>query len=318
MTLDEEIDAIKSDAQLESERVEAEERKEEPKAPEETKEPEAPKGEEGEDAPSDEGQGDEGAGNDEPDEHFGKPGHTPSGVQKRINELTSKTKGLESTLAERDKALADKDREIAELKRKMEGMREPTREDFLNNGKTEQDWLNHVVEVRSREKAAELAEKMREEEELKSDLPGFHESEELARRLFPDYDVVVASGDLPGTPKLSKFIRKEKVFGGQILYTLMKFPQERIKYVNAATEDEKLVVLKNLRDKLEGIANKFKLSAEKKPDQENNVDKDKGQKVEEPKPSQLREPTERQPGPAAKKKLNPSECSMEEWMTDGY
>lgn len=317
MTLDEEIDAIKSDSQLENERVEAEEKKDQPKEPDEVKEPEAapavetetakPEGDVAQEETPDEGKGDEEA--EKNGDSFGKPGHTPSGVQKRINELTSKTRALESSLAE-------KDREIAEMKRKMEGMRETTKEDFINGGKTEQDWINHVVAQRSREEAVKIAEKMRDEEEFKADLPGFHQSEELARRLFPDYDVVIGSGDLPGTPKLSKFIRKDNVFGAQMLYTLMKFPQERSLYVNAATEDDKLVVLQNLQSKLKGIAEKFggKPQQPAEPGASNEI----GKKEEPKKPLQLREPAERQPGVTGKKKLNPSECSMEEWMNDGY
>jgi predicted RNase H-like nuclease (RuvC/YqgF family) len=223
----EEMEALKSVAELEEESKSAEV-KEEPKetAPEPKKEEkggvtedkpvdnagndvqkEPPKEEKSENRPKD--------GEESP---YGKPGHTPDGVQKRINSLTKRNYDLESEV-KRLKA------EMESFRKRQEPQGEPTREDFLKAGKTEDDYIAYKIQKGINEGVSKALESRGAQERLQRSLAEYQKREDEARSLFEDYDAAVYDGnDIECYDQVANLIRDELANGPEVVYTLHKNP----------------------------------------------------------------------------------------------
>lgn len=316
MSIDEEIDGIKTVKQMEEEAVSAAEAteenpKDEEKPVETEAEPpkeEAPKTEE--EKPVEDDTPKEPAPQKE--DGFGKPGHTPAGVQSRINELTR-------TNREQKSAIEQRDARIAELERQLSLKKDPTKADFAN----EEEYNSYLIEKQVGERIAKMEADRAAKAAFEEEYRGFQESEELARKLLPDYDSVMnGAQDLPGSQRLSAIIRKDKVLGAQILYTLNKYPARRAEYIAASTEDARAAILYRIQGELHDIMDRA-LNTRQQQASQPQTPPAQQTPTQAAAPTatgaQLREPGEMsRSGAVTRKKLNPSECSMEEWMSDGY
>lgn len=230
--MDEEMQGMRSEAELEEEESskqapkeeKPEEGKQEP-AKEPTKEEPKPEPEggkeEGEPAEPPEGGGKEPPKEDNP---YHRPGHTPAGVQERINKLT--------------KSNYDLKREIEDLKRQLGrksqgdgGQVEPTKEDFLKAGKTEDDYFDYRVKKEAALQVQQAIESMKAKEDSDRAFSSFRKNEDEARKFFPDYDsVVYGDGDI--TCRTTKVGQHNASLpnGPEILYVLHSKPNLRQKF----------------------------------------------------------------------------------------
>lgn len=152
------------------------------------------------------------------DSPYGKPGHTPDGVQKRINSLTKRNYDLESEV----KRLKE---EMESFKKRQEPQGEPTREDFLKAGKTEDDYIAWKIQKGISEGVNKALETRGAQEKLQRSLDEYRKREEEARSLFADYDAAVYDGnDIECTSDVANLIRDELSNGPEVVYTLHKNP----------------------------------------------------------------------------------------------
>lgn len=204
----------------------------------ETKEPEAEKQKEPEQPkPEDKEQDDKPSDSDEPKEEkpeeakeekkevieekdnpFGKSGHTPKGLQDRINSLT------------REKH--EQRREIESLRKELEELKnstkapsvEPSKEDFLKAGKTEADYINYLVDKKAESKVSEILDRRGQEEALARRNAELKSREDYARGIFPDYDsVMYGEGTIKASDEAISIFTDDPM-GVQALYTIRKVP----------------------------------------------------------------------------------------------
>jgi hypothetical protein len=230
--MDEEMQGMRSEAELEEE----ESAKQAPKEEKPVEGKQEPAKEPPKEEPKQEPEGENGKGEPaEPKENGGKeppkdenpyhrPGHTPAGVQERINKLT--------------KSNYDLKREIEDLKRQLGrksqgdgGQGEPTKEDFLKAGKTEDDYFDYRVKREAALQVQQAIDAMKAKEESDRAFSSFSKNEDEARKFFPDYDsVVYGEGDI--TCRTNKVGQHNASLpnGPEILYVLHSNPELRQKF----------------------------------------------------------------------------------------
>lgn len=305
----EEMEALKSEAELEEESRKAETGKNPKEEPEKPEKPEE-KGST-EEKPVEEGAGKEPPKEDRPKEGeespYGKPGHTPDGVQKRINSLTKRNYELESQV----KQLKE---EMASFKKSHEPHGEPTKEDFLKAGKTEDDWMAWKIQKGIDEGISKAMESSRAQERLKKSVSEYQKREDEARGLFGDYDATVYDGnDIECHEQVANLIRDELSNGPEVVYTLHKNPQ-MIAHLKTLDENGQVAFVRNVSARLEKLKQDAIAKAKATPAQ------DQPPAAEEkapsaPQPAQkpnLREPA----GGTGGKTLQPPDlatCTMEEF-----
>lgn len=312
----EEMEALKSVAELEEE-SKAAEVKEEPKdKPSEPQKEE--KGGVTEDKPVD-GAGNE-PGKEPPKEErsevkpkdgeespYGKPGHTPDGVQKRINSLTKRNYDLESEV-KRLKA------EMESFRKRQEPQGEPTREDFLKAGKTEDDYIAWKIQKGIDEGVGKALESHSAQEKLKKSLAEYQKREDEARNLFGDYDATVYDGnDIECHRQVADLIRDELANGPEVVYTLHKNPN-MIAHLKGLDENGQVAFVRDVSARLEKLKQDAIANAKATP-AENQPQVAKEEAPSAPQPAQkpnLREPAVGNGG----KPVQPPDlanCTMEEF-----
>lgn len=271
---DEELEDAVFDSDRESVEVGGTEEKKpgEAGAPEtETKEPEKgaeepPKAEGGENPKPEEKQPEGGEGGVEEREPekgnvYNQPGHTPKGVQERINGLTRKVHEQDAELAELRKFKAD-------YEKAQQPSREPTKEDFIKAGKTEDDYIAYLVQKRTEEGVAQALEQQRANEAAQRDFQSLKSDEDEARKLFDDYDSVVYSGENLNVFKETKDYlvrgnREGEPKGVECVYMLHKFPALKEAFSKCANSAQEIEFLEGLKKKLGEL--KKQASAKKQP-----------------------------------------------------
>lgn len=221
--MDDEFEGMVSDAEKEVDETK------EPEA-EKQKEPEQPKPEEKEQdyKPSDSDEPKEDKPEDpkeerkevidEKDNPFGKSGHTPKGLQDRINSLTREKHEQRSEIDSLRK-------ELEELKNSTKAPSvEPSKEDFLKAGKTEADYINYLVDKKAESKVSEILDRRHQEEAVARLNSEVKSREDEARKIFPDYDSVMYGGESIKTSDDAIKVFKEDPMGIQALYTIRKVP----------------------------------------------------------------------------------------------
>ena len=279
----------------------------EPEAAESPKEPEAkepgqepdgakePPSEEPE-KPEDGGKGD---GQKEPDsnDQFGVKGHTPKGVQERINELSRSNRELREQNA----------RILAELEGFRKGLPKPkekTRDDFAND----EEWIDYRAEKKAREMVESMRSKEREEAEEAEAGRLFAKSEEEARGRLDDYDYVMSMDvNLPVDRDTYMYVRKSPL-GADVLYALKKIETVRNQFL-MTPDAGKIAFVKQVEERIRQIREK---PAQTQTPQQVPAP---AQPPQPPAAPAIRQPQEaRHP---VSRGLDPATCSMQEWMDNG-
>lgn len=238
---------------------------------------------------------------------YGKPGHTPDGVQKRINSLTKRNYDLES--------------QVKQLKAEMESFRkshepkgEPTKEDFLKAGKTEDDFIAWKIQKGIDDGISKALESRGAQERLQKSLAEYQKRENDARELFGDYDATVYDGnDIECHQKVADLIRDELGNGPEVVYTLHKNPN-MIEHLKTLDENGQVAFVRDVSQRLAKLKQDAIAKANATPAQ-NQPQVAKEEAPSAPQPAQkpnLREPAVGNGG----KPVQPpdlSTCSMEEF-----
>lgn len=271
-----------------------------PKEPE-VKEPEQ-KSDEGKEPPKEEGKPGEPEVKDTDTKDkgpFGVKGHTPEGVQRRINELSRSNR-------EQKEQIARLTAELEVFKKQLPQQKEKTRDDFAND----EEWIDY----RAEKKAREMVEKMRSDEienyEIEQAHDSFRKSEEDARTKLDDYDDVMSMEvNLPVDRETYLYVNRSPL-GATILYTLKKIESVRNQFL-MTPEAGKLAFVKKVEERIRQI-NQGKPAQTQTPQQ---APAEAPPKAPEPPKPALRQPQEvRQP---VSRGIDPATCSMDEWMENG-
>lgn len=279
--MEEEIDTIKTSAEL------AEPEVNEPDGQQEPPKEEPPKEE------PENGEGENGEGNKKDD--FGKEGHTPKGVQQRINELSRGRREDRETISRLQS-------ELDAIKKAQPQPKEKDRNDFAND----EEWVNYVAEKRSEEMFNKRIADWEFNKEMEFARPMMKQREEEARTKLNDFDEVMSRQvDLPVDRNTYLYVAQSR-YSALINYSLRKVEGLRNSFINAPIE-KRIDVIKGIEANLERIDEEIKKKASQ---------------PQEPAPAKAPNEVILQPGlrgPADVKhktttRLDPATCSMQEWM----
>lgn len=192
--------------------------------PKETKEPEVkdseastPKEETG-DNPEETKEGVPGEENTDKDETpWGKSGKVPKGISERFRKLTERDR-------QKDARIRDLEATVKKfLDTGAKDSKEPTLQDFLEAGKSENDFINYLVEQRMNARTQVDEQKRKQEEHIKRAQTELQEkwskAIEKSKLDLPDYDEVIASADVVLPTNTMRFITESDI-GPYISYTI--------------------------------------------------------------------------------------------------
>lgn len=296
--MEDEIDGLDLEKNYTGEKEPAE--VETPKEPEE-KEPEQ-KADEGKEPPKEEDKPGEPEVKDTDSKDkgpFGVKGHTPEGVQRRINELSRSNR-------EQKEQIARLTAELEGFKKQFPQQKEKTRDDFA----TDEEWIDYRAEIKARGMFESMRTREREDAEMAEAKESFSKSEEDARTKLDDYDDVMSREvNLPVNRETYLYVNRSPL-GATVLYTLKKIESVRNQFL-MTPEAGKLAFVKQVEERIRQI-NQGKPAQTQTPQQ---APAEVPPKVPEPPKPALRQPQEvRQPVSRA---INPATCSMDEWMENG-
>ena len=230
---------------------------------------------------------------------FGVKGHTPRGVQERINSLSRSNRELKEQNA---RILA----ELESFRNRIPNPPEKTRDSFA----TDEEWIDYRAGLKASEMVESMMAKEREGTELAEAEASFRKSEEDARGKLDDYDDVMSMEvNLPLVDRDLFLYVKKSPLGADILYTLKKIETVRNQFL-MTPETGKLAFIKSVEARIrqirEGQSAQTTTTPQATP--EPNA-------AEPPKQPAIRQPKEvRHP---VIRGLDPATCSMEEWMENG-
>lgn len=299
-SMEEEIDGLDLEKNFTGETEEVKE--ETPKEPEQVKaEPDAGKQEEPKDA---EDKAKEVPDKKEPEQKdrdpFGVKGHTPKGVQERINALSRSNR-------EQKEQIARLTAQLESFRKDLPKPAEKTRDDFG----TDEEWIDYRAEKKARELVESMRSKEREEAEMAEAKESFSKSEEDARAKLMDYDDVMSSEvNLPVDRDTYMYVQKSPL-GATVLYTLKKIEAVRNQFL-MTPDAGKIAYVKMIEDRIRQVR-EGQPSRNEQPPQA--VPPQAPPKAEEPPKPALRQPQDvRHP---VSRGLDPATCSMDEWMENG-
>jgi len=226
---------------------------------------------------------------------WGTPNHTPKGVLEKFSKLSSKLRQSESQI----KQLT----ETVERLTKVNGGNAdklPTKQDFINAGKTEEDFIDYMISVRTQEQLYAYEQQHQREQELST---RWETSMQAAKADLPDYEDVVADVDLPLPIATMQYLANSEV-GPYIAYTIAKRDEIRQNIANMPLANRHQAVLQ-----VEQMVKEW-LKAPKAP-----IQQPVTAPVQQQTPkvvSKPRAPQSLKGGVA--KKLDPATASLEEWL----
>jgi hypothetical protein len=306
--MEEEIDGLDLEGNFTGEKETVDET---PKGTEE-KEPEKQKKPEPDAGKPEEPKGAEDKANDVPEkkepeqkgsDQFGVKGHTPKGVQERINALSRSNRELKEQNA----------RILAELESFRKGLPQPkekTRDDFA----TDEEWIDYRAERKAREMVESMRTKEREESEMREAETSFRKSEEDARKRLDDYDDVMSMDvNLPVDRDTYLYVNRSPM-GAMVLYTLKKVDAVRNQFL-MTPEAGKLAFVKQVEERIRQISEQSAQQKQQQPPQTTAVPPAQAAPPPAQPKAALKAPMETRHGVA--RGLDPATCSMDEWMENG-
>ena len=266
--------------------------------------PEPPK-EEGKDGPAGEPPKEEPDKQPEPPkEPFGQKGHTPKGVQERINELSRSNRELKEQNA---RILAELDRFKSSLPKEPEKGRDAF--------STDEEWVDYRAEKKAREMVERMRAEDRERAEMDEAKASFARSEDSARNELPDYDSVMGTEvNIPVDRDTYMYTMKSPM-GAMVIYTLKKVEAVRNQFLMTPQEG-RLAFVKSVEARLSQIrseAEKSKGAPAQNPQAPSTTEQPPApEKPALKAPQEVKRPVSRRPNPA-----DTSSQAMDEWMENG-
>lgn len=242
----------------------------------------------------------EGKGDDTP---WRKPGKTPKGVLERFRKLNERDRQKEARITELESVI----KKFIETSGGNKPSREPTLQDFLEAGKSEQEFIDYLVNQRIEQRSQADYQRRQHEEVLRKKQEEINNKWTNAYKIavndLPDYDEVVSNVDIQIPTTTMAYIAESDI-GPYITYTIASNDDLQSKIDGARTIADKhaiiLEVEKNVRGWLNSRNKKVSNSAGAQPQKTNSNTK-------------LKVPGSVKTGKSTKT-LDPATASIEEWL----
>lgn len=239
-----------------------------------------------------------------PKEPFGQKGHTPKGVQERINELSRSNRELKEQNA---RILAELDKFKSSLPKEPEKGRDA----FA----TDEEWVDYRAGIKAREMVEKMRAEERERAEMDEAKASFAKSEDTARNELPDYDSVMGTEvNLPVDRDTYLYTMKSPM-GAMVMYTLKKVEAVRNQFLMTPQEG-RLAFVKSVEARLSQIRSEAEKSkgapAQNTPPAPPAEQPPAPEKPPLKAPQEVKRPVSRRPNPA-----DTSPQAMDEWMENG-
>lgn len=235
---------------------------------------------------------------------WGKPGKVPKGIRERFRKLNERDRIKDERINELETAM----KKFIEATGGNKPTREPTLQDFLEAGKSENDFIEYLVAQRIDQRSHHEAQRRQHEEVLRKTQEEINNkwtnAYSNAVKDLPDYDEVVSNVDVQIPTTTMRYIAESDV-GPYVTYTIASNDDLQSKIDSAKTIADKhaiiLEVEKNVRGWLSNRNKKVSNSAGVQPKQNtNNGNKPKV-------------PGSVKPGKSTKT-LDPATATIEEWL----
>lgn len=235
---------------------------------------------------------------------WGLKNHTPKGVREKFSKLTEKIRAMEA----RNQQLEESVKRANSFVDKQTQTRTPTKQDFLNAGRTEEDYITYLVQQQTSQQVAALEHKRQQAELMNRDAQEINSKWEAnfakAKEVLHDYDEVVGDSQVQLPVATIRYLATVEN-GPYISYAIGKNPslQAQIQALpvgerhNAVLEVEKQVKV-------------WLSQSNAKPVVQQPVPP---QSTQPKKTSPLRSPTTLK-SVHSSKNLDPSKASIEEWL----
>lgn len=247
----------------------------------------------------------EGEQTDEPkdtkqgDTPWGKKGKVPKGIAERFRKLTERDRQKDARIRELESAVT----KFIESS-KPQQTREPTLQDFLEAGKTENDFINYLVEQRFTQRTQMDAQRRQQEQALertKADInKKWTEAFAKAQNDLPDYDEVIASADVEIPTPIMRYITESDV-GPYISYTIASNEELQSKLDSVQDPAAKYAIVQEVEKNIRSWLASRKTSAP-------NVQPKQAGNGKPKVPGSIKN------GSRSNKPLDPATASIEEWL----
>ena len=232
-----------------------------------------------------------------------KPGKVPKGVLERFRKLNERDRQKEARINELENAI----KKFIESSGGNKPSREPTLQDFLEAGKSEQEFIDYLVNQRIEQRSHADMQRKQQEEVLRKRQEEINNKWSTAYKNalndLPDYDEVISNVDVQ-IPTTSTAYIAESDIGPYITYTIASNDDLQSKIDGARTIADKhaiiLEVEKQVRNWISGRTKKVSNSAGAQPQKT----------ISNTKP---KVPGSVKTGKSTKT-LDPATASIEEWL----
>lgn len=233
------------------------------------------------------------------DTPWGKKGKVPKGIADRFRKLTERDRQKDARIRELETAMT----KFIEAS-KPQQTREPTLQDFLEAGKTENDFINYLVEQRFTQRTQMDAQRKQQEQALertKADInKKWTEAFARAQNDLPDYDEVIASADVEIPTPIMRYITESDV-GPYIAYTIASNEELQSKIDSVQDPAAKYAIVQEVEKNIRSwLASRKTSTPNVQPKQAGN--------------GKPKVPGSIKNGSRSNKPLDPATASIEEWL----
>ena len=233
------------------------------------------------------------------DTPWGKKGKVPKGIADRFRKLTERDRQKDARIRELESAVT----KFIESS-KPQQTREPTLQDYLEAGKTENDFINYLVEQRFTQRTQMDAQRRQQEQALertKSEISKkWSEAFAKAQNDLPDYDEVISSADVEIPTPIMRYITESEV-GPYISYTIASNEELQSKLDSVQDPAAKYAIVQEVEKNIRSwLANRKTSTPNVQPKQAGN--------------GKPKVPGSIKNGSRSNKPLDPATASIEEWL----
>ena len=233
------------------------------------------------------------------DTPWGKKGKVPKGIADRFRKLTERDRQKDARIRELESAVT----KFIESS-KPQQTREPTLQDYLEAGKTENDFINYLVEQRFTQRTQMDAQRRQQEQALertKADInKKWTEAFAKAQNDLPDYDEVISSADVEIPTPIMRYITESDV-GPYISYTIASNEELQSKLDSVQDPAAKYAIVQEVEKNIRSwLANRKTSTPNVQPKQAGN--------------GKPKVPGSIKNGSRSNKPLDPATASIEEWL----
>lgn len=234
-----------------------------------------------------------------PETPWGQKGKVPKGIADRFRKLTERDRQKDARIRELESAVT----KFIESS-KPQQTREPTLQDYLEAGKTENDFINYLVEQRFTQRTQMDAQRRQQEQALertKSEISKkWSEAFAKAQNDLPDYDEVISSADVEIPTPIMRYITESEV-GPYISYTIASNEELQSKLDSVQDPAAKYAIVQEVEKNIRSwLANRKTSAPNVQPKQAGN--------------GKPKVPGSIKNGSRSNKPLDPATASIEEWL----